>query len=401
LKRATLFLLCALAAGAAPAARADTPVEKARKLSLKLATHKDPRERASAASHLGLLGAPEGVPALLAALKDPQAAVRINATEALGRLSAHARDAAPVLHPLLADPNLTVRFNAAVLLRKLDGATAGELAAAIAPRLADGDREVREQTFDLLFQLGPSEDAVREALVGALKLGPTEVRREVALRLSRADLELRAGVWVLDLVPPLLDAVDHDLDPKVRLYSVHTLRDLRPYPREVLDGLVRALDDASAEVAGAAATGMNVDPRTVPQRAVAHLMKRLKTGPAVDDRVRAAATMQGLFGVRETLIPALEPFLRADPEPRVRAQVAWTMGELNGTEAIAPLLRALQSDAEVAVRAAAIAGLRTFGAGRLESAGQLEAVRAALRAAAAGGDDAAAAAEAALEALAK
>jgi HEAT repeat protein len=238
------------------AAAADTPAEKARKLAQKLATHKDPRERALAATQLGLLGAPEGVPGLLAALKDPQAAVRISATEALDRLSDHARDASPALHPLLADPNLTVRFNAAVLLRKLDGASAAELATAVAPRLADGSADVRRETFDLLFQLGPSEDAVREALVGALKLGPTEVRRETALRLSRADLELRAGVWVLDLVPPLLDAVDHDLDPQVRLYCVHTLRGLRPFPREVRQALARARTDADAEVARAAAAAL-------------------------------------------------------------------------------------------------------------------------------------------------
>src|SRR6185295_13828040 len=258
LRRPAVAALACVLALVASALRADTPAEKARKLGQKLATHKDPEERARAAVELGLLETREAVPPLLAALKDPAARVRIEATEALDRLSDMARDAGPALHPLLADPNLAVRFNAAVLLRKLDGATASELATAIAPLLADGDRDVRDRTFDMLFQLGPAEDAVREALIGALKLGPPEVRRQVALRLSRADLELRAGVWVLDLVPPLLDAIDHDLDPQVRLFCVHTLRDLRPYPREVLDGLIRALDDADAEVAGAAASSLNV-----------------------------------------------------------------------------------------------------------------------------------------------
>ena len=392
---AVALLACALAL-AATAAVAETPAEKVRKLSLKLATHKDPRERAAAAAELGRLGVPEAVPALVAALKDPQATVRINATESLGSLGDHARGVGPALHPLLADANLTVRFNAAVLLQKIDGATAGELATAIAPRLADGDRRVREETLDMLFQLGPSEDAVRAALVGALKLGPTEVRREVALRLSRAELELRAGVWVLDLVPPLVDAVDRDLDRDVRLYCVYTLRGLRPFPREVLDGLLRALDDAEAAVAGAAAAGLNVDPRTVPQKAAAHLLQRLKAGPGADDKVRAAATLQGLTGVRETLVPALEPFLRADPDPRVRAQVALTMGELNGDESMAPLLRALKTDADPAVRAAACTGLGRFRAHRFASRGQLEAVRGALRTAAAGQDAVARAAGAAL-----
>ena len=96
---AVAVLACLLVVAALPA-QADTTAEKARKLGQKLATHKDPEERARAAVELGLLDAREAVPPLLAALKDPAARVRIEATEALDLLSDHARDAGPALHPL-------------------------------------------------------------------------------------------------------------------------------------------------------------------------------------------------------------------------------------------------------------------------------------------------------------
>jgi len=297
--RASTPALFLCAAFLAAPARADSPAEKARKLAQQLATSKDPEMRAVAARSLGILDIPDGVPALLAALKDPAAAVRVNATEALDRLSDHARNAGPALKPLLGDPNLTVRLNAALLLRKLDGATASELATAVAPLLADPDKEVREPALDLLLHLGLEEDAVRQALVGALELGPLPVRKEVALALDRAGLDLRAGVWVLDLVTVLARVAQRDPEPEVRRLAVLTLRSLRPYPREVEDALLRVLEDPDSEVAAAAAAGVTGAAGGLATRAQVQLLKRAKGAPSGAEKVRAALALGRLTGQRE------------------------------------------------------------------------------------------------------
>ena len=381
--RASTPALFLCAAFLAAPARADSPAEKARKLAQQLATSKDPEMRAVAARSLGILDIPDGVPALLAALKDPAAAVRVNATEALDRLSDHARNAGPALKPLLGDPNLTVRLNAALLLRKLDGATASELATAVAPLLADPDKEVREPALDLLLHLGLEEDAVRQALVGALELGPLPVRKEVALALDRAGLDLRAGVWVLDLVTVLARVAQRDPEPEVRRLAVLTLRSLRPYPREVEDALVRVLEDPDSEVAAAAAAGVTGAAGGLATRAQVQLLKRAKGAPSGAEKVRAALALGRLTGQREALIPLLAPLLGSDPDPAVRTLAARSLGGSDGAAAIVPLLAALKSDSSQSVRAAACTALGSFGLQRLQAAGQAPAVLAALRGAAA------------------
>jgi HEAT repeat protein len=397
---ATLGLALVLAGGAAGA---DSPKEKAQKLMKQLASHKDPQVRADAAESLGDMGAWDAVPALAAALKDPSADVRVSATYALTKLQEHSRDAVPALKEVLADPNRTVRYNAAVALSFLDAATPDELAPAVAPLLAEADPEMREHAMTMLVGMGLGEKPVRDALVGALTLGPDVVRREVALKLSRAEIELGAGAWVHDLVPTLIEGAARDPDATVRQYLVFTLRGLKPYPRSVVDALLRSLDDPSQDVAGAAAGGLNgAEPRTLPQKAVAHLLQKLKTGDQ-GEKVRAAHTLQSLVGYREQAIPGLAQALASDPDPRVRAQVALTLGDLRGDQGIVPLMQALKTDGDRKVRAAACAGLAEFRSFGLARAGHLDAVLAALRAAAAEhpGDVLADAAQHALEELEK
>ena len=81
----SIMVLALLLPGAVPA-RAETPKQKAEKLVKKLSTSKKPDERAAAAEALGDMGAWDAVPALAAALKDPDAHVRVSATYALAKL---------------------------------------------------------------------------------------------------------------------------------------------------------------------------------------------------------------------------------------------------------------------------------------------------------------------------
>ena len=165
--------------------------------------------RAAAAELLGRMRAPAAIPALTRAVAEPDAALKLNALEALtvhgpaaagaaGNVVAAladtdwrcrsaaakalaalgARDHAPALAPLLADPDLTVRGNAARALAGL-----GHSAALPGLRKLLGDPEpfVRVSALRALATLGDREsgptalalldepdDRVREAAFGAL-----------------------------------------------------------------------------------------------------------------------------------------------------------------------------------------------------------------------------------------
>jgi len=77
--------------------------------------------RANAAFQLGITGAGAGaaVPALTAALGDPERAVRRAAAEALGRMGPAASSALPALRQALNDPSGDVRFQAERALRNI------------------------------------------------------------------------------------------------------------------------------------------------------------------------------------------------------------------------------------------------------------------------------------------
>jgi HEAT repeat protein len=391
---------------AAPPVQADSPKERAQKLMKTLAKDKDPQKRADAAESLGDMGAWDAVPALAAALKDPSADVRIAATYGLTKLKEHAKDAVPALKEVLADPNSLVRYNAVVALQNLDAATPGELMPALAPLLADRDKEIRENVLKMLFNVGLEDEPVRDTLIGALELGPVEVRREVATALWHDELDPAAGPWVREFASRLVQVASRETDAKVRRDIVVVLRDVRrPIPPDVIRFLTAALDDPDLEVASAAAATLNgaEEDRTLAQKAVAHIVKRLETGATAVEKVRAVKLLESLVGYRETFIPAVARALASEKDPAVRAQAARTLGDLRGDEGIAPLLKALGSDSDRNVRAAAATSLAEFRSYGLARAGQLEAVLAALRAAAQDGadDNLRVAAENALEALQK
>jgi HEAT repeat protein len=390
---------------AAPPLRAESPKEKAAKLMKVLARDKDAEKRADAAEGLGDMGAWDSVPALTAALKDPSADVRIAATYALTKLKDHAQPAVPALKEMLADPNSLVRYNAVVALQNMDAATSEELMPALAPLLADRDKEIRENVLKMLFNVGLEDKAVRDTLVGAMELGPLEVRREVAHSLWSGN-KLGNAPWVREFATQLCRLGRQETDAKVRRDIVVILRRVRPIPKDVSQFMLHAMNDTDLDVASAAAANLNSaeEDRSLAQTAAGQLVKQLKTGATSAEKVRAAQVLKSLVGYRDTFIPALAAALAADPDPAVRRQAANTLGDLRGDEGIAPLLKALQSDSDRTVRgtsALALAEFRSYGLARVN---QLEPVLAALKAAAAAstaGDTLYRDAHTALEALEK
>jgi HEAT repeat protein len=350
------------------------------------------------------MGAWDSVPALTEALKDPSADVRIAATYALTKLKDHAQPAVPALKEMLADPNGLVRYNAVVALQNMDAATSDELMPALAPLLADRDKEIRENVLKMLFNVGLEDKAVRATLVGALELGPVEVRREVANALWSGD-KLGSAPWVREFASQLVRVGRQESDAKVRRDIVVILRRVRPIPADVSQFLLHAMNDADVEVASAAVATLNSaeEDRSLARKATAQLVGQLQGG-ASGEKVRAARLLQDLIGYRETFIPALAAALASDPDAAVRRQAANTLGDLRGDEGIAPLLKALKSDPDRGVRAASALALAEFRSHGLARVNQLEPVLAALKAVVAEtppGDTLRGAAESALESLQK
>ncbi|MET0554644.1 MAG: HEAT repeat domain-containing protein [Vicinamibacteria bacterium] len=401
----SIAVLFALAAASSVLA-ADSPADKAKK-ALKQMEHKDSQVRAQAALQLGVLDVPEALPALTAALQDYSVAVRLAVLRSLDYMKERARPAIPALRDLLADSDPTVRFNTVVILRGLDAASVTEMSVPLAAILADPDPDadaLRKPALEMLLHLGLQEAEVRQAIMGGLELGPTPVRRQMATALSDAELSLRHGPWVLDMVPALARVSQNDPDKAVRRSIAFVLGRLSPYPPPVADALLRVLDDASGEVAGTAAGSLNAA-QSVPLRhqAAAQLMKRLKTGTTVESKLAAALALESMAGLRETLGPTMAAAMATEPDPRVRRAVAAALGEMGGTESIDPLLKMLKTDTDVSVRAYACAALGSYRPQNLRASGKMEAVTAALRAAVAQnpGDAQADAAEAALAAITK
>lgn len=122
----------------------------------------DPSARQDAVRALEVIGAP-AVPALIAALKDPDGRTRGAAADGLGRIGAEARAAVPELLAALRDPEPAVRRQAALAL----GLVASKDAAvvpALADALKDSDLEVRRNAAFALGKLGAGARAAVPAL---------------------------------------------------------------------------------------------------------------------------------------------------------------------------------------------------------------------------------------------
>jgi HEAT repeat protein len=113
----------------------------------------DPAVRAQIAELLGLLGTEDGVTAaLVGALADPDAHVRITAAEALGKRKEQAAALVPVLVNALNESQQDVRLRAVTLLGDL-GPPARPAIPKLTPMLQDEDPEVSETAAETLKKL--------------------------------------------------------------------------------------------------------------------------------------------------------------------------------------------------------------------------------------------------------
>jgi HEAT repeat protein len=345
-------LLAVAVLGAAAPAHAESPKERAAKLTKKLAGDKKASVRADAAKELGQMGAWDAVPALAAALKDPAAEVRGMAAYALVKLKDHAKPAAPALKEALADSDRLVRYNAVVALHTMDAATPAELAAPMASLFDGADKDDIDNVATLLVNQGFEDPVARKTILDTLAQGPPEVRLEIMQQMWRQDSMKGSGPWKEDVVKALTPLVTEDDDAKVRRQAIVLLWHGKAHSGPTGEALLKALDDPDPEVAKQAASTLNgIERSTLPTRAITHLTQKLKSSDPAQ-RAAAAGALGGFIGWREKFTPLLTSALLSDKEPTVRLAVVEALGEIDDDTAIPALLKALKTDSDVRVKAA-------------------------------------------------
>jgi len=273
----------------------------------------DPDLRGEAASALGGIGARDAIPALIAGLKDPDPDFRARAAETLGRIGWE-RQAA--------------QYSTRTVAR---GAVA-PLAAA----LKDPDPGVRAAAARALRDIGSEASVAIPELVAALS-DPVAGVRLAALRAFGRVGYVPAGSRGVGL------ALLKDPDPRVREAATGAIDEDALKTGTAVAGLLAALKDQDADVRAAAARALGR----------AHVVGYSSEGEVVFDS-------PGL--VQDPAAPATLRTAFGDPDPRVRAAVAWLLPVFKGEAATSvPLLAARLKDPDANVRRAAGEALSRFG----------------------------------------
>jgi HEAT repeat protein len=221
----------------------------------------------AAARALGWIGAPAAAaaPALLAPLRERLSTY--GAAEELVRALAgiapeHLPAAVTILIPALDDASSEVRRNAAEGLAKAGPAAAGAVGRLV-ELLGSPDRDLRWRAAEALCRIGPAARAAEPALVAALREGEWTVHWRAAAALG----EMRAES--LEAAEALVEALAHD-DHRLRTEAARALCAMAPQPSLVprLVALAQqnercreAADQVLAHIGTAVRGGRPDDPR--------------------------------------------------------------------------------------------------------------------------------------------
>jgi HEAT repeat protein len=376
-RAAAALLALAVPAGAAAA-------DSAAKIIKKLSKEKDSEMREVLVGQLGAAGGPAAVEGLMGVLAaDPIASVRADACYELKEMKEAARPAVPAFKQALRDEAPYVRSCAAHALWDLKAATSAEVAPPLGTVVVSGDDQMARLALKMLMNIGLQDEHARRELLNLLRTAPAPTRSDVVVQLSRLRrFDLSAGPWVRELATAAAEVATTDGDARVREQAVRWLGKFNPPPPEVVKALMAALDDNDPKVSLSAAMVLNgIDPDSVPQRAVGHLLDRIKTGPTPQARANAATTLAGLRGHSDQWVEAVSRIVAADKDATVRAACASILGEAGQEAAAAPLMAALKGDGDWKVRAAAAASIGAIHPNNLTRTGKLDLVKGALKAA--------------------
>jgi HEAT repeat protein len=255
--RAVALALAAVLAGGG-AARADKdPHAEAQKLIKKLSKDKDAEQRSWAAERLGSLAVPEAVPALAAALKDKDSAVRANAAGALLKMGEAARDAMPALQDALFDADSTTVWNAAGALSNM-GVVTTDLMPAYRRLLKDPDCDISVSAAAAISEYAAPEDLLpiaidcRHARSEEVGEDPGSDARKLMREIAK---DKRA-------IPFLAQTLRNARDAEVREYAAGALGDFGPPAKSAIPALEGALADTNDAVRAAAGRALKaIDPK--------------------------------------------------------------------------------------------------------------------------------------------
>jgi HEAT repeat protein len=210
--------------------------------------------RMAAARSLGIIGpkARSGVPALIGALRDPEAGVRWEAAAALGRIG---QDSVPALIEALWDRDMKVRHTATYALGAV-GPGASAAIPALIRRLRDQDAGVRASAASSLSGIGaPALPVLMDLL--AHEAG-TEREAAAKILLGFYGSQGLVGQSRLNLA--------QDDAPGARALAIEKLGAIQPADDVVLKVLLGSLRDPAAEVRSAALKALaqeNLKPGTL------------------------------------------------------------------------------------------------------------------------------------------
>jgi HEAT repeat protein/beta-lactamase regulating signal transducer with metallopeptidase domain len=264
----------------------------------------DARVREAAAYALGEIDDPRAVTPLIEALKSERAAnVREKIVRALGEIDDPS--AVSGIAAVLKDPSVNVRRAAVWALGELEDANA---VSALSSMVRDEDIEVRKHVAEALGQL--ENPSALDALATLSRDADPEVRASAVSSLGSLE-DLRSL--------PTLTAALKDASPHVRSHAadaIGSLDNLRSAPRALID----ALADSDREVRKEAAETLG----SIGDEAAVPGLKRLTTDVDVEVRRTAAEALSDIGGVEA--VQALMGMLK-DSDPEIRRIAAEALGK--------------------------------------------------------------------------
>jgi HEAT repeat protein len=273
----------------------------------------DPARRGQAATLLGQIGNARAVPPLIAALDDSEEIVRWDVSTALAAIGAPAVDA---LIDALSSTNAAIRAGSAEALGQIGDARAVE---PLIAALGDADAPVQVAAAIALGKL--KDPRAVDALIAAFK------RDESGLGYYSYEALAQIGE---PAIGPLIAAL-HDKGQNVATYAANALAEIGS---SALRPLIEAYQDPDPEVRAAAvqAFGQMDDPGSVDPLIMA-------LGDE-DIQIRKVAINYLEEKADPRVVDALIPLLK---DPAVQVEVAGALGHLKDPRAFEPLIAALNS----------------------------------------------------------
>jgi HEAT repeat protein/S1-C subfamily serine protease len=317
----------------------------------------DPELEASIGAALERIGPPEpGAESILVpAIRSKSPVARGYALRTLAAGPGIPEDAIPQLVAALDDPFAEVRAGAAALLGRVGEKARPTALGPLLDRAADADPTVRTAAADAVPKLGKPGPQDKPVLLKKLADPDARVRLAAAVAiapLTDADAELAAEIWV-----PLLK----DPTPALRVTALRgLLKHPDRLPRLAAD-VLPLLDDEDKSVRAAAilAAGHMKGRPGLPQRVARAFEKE------TDPEVKAAAA-EAIVNLTEPNASDVEPLRKilVGGPPKARQAAADKLAQLGpgAAPAIDDLIDRAKSDADPAVRVAALRALAATGA---------------------------------------